>query len=220
MKPLRDHHDLSLPEGVRLGGSAAHADEHRLVLGLQGRTEQGRGEFFVRAHDAVYALACRLTPDHDLRRDWTHDSLLRLAEEVADGRFAYRGPGSFWGWFRVRVPYLLLDQMRARRRLEARELAAEAMPEGPPDPAAADDPVQDLQRDEILLAVTACLESLANVDQRRALELLLFREATYEEIAAALGRPLNTVRTDIRRGRLALRQCLIRRLELDHDQDQ
>jgi RNA polymerase sigma-70 factor, ECF subfamily len=201
-----------------LAGSAIQADESRLVQGLQARSEQARGEFFTRAHDAVYALACRLTPDHDLRRDWTHDSLLRLAEEVADGRFAYRGPGSLWGWFRVRAPYLLLDQLRARRRLQARELAAEELPEGPPDLVTTDDPGQDLERVEILLAVHACLESLANPDQRRALELLLFQDATYEEIADELQRPLNTVRTDIRRGRLALRQCLIRRLDLDHDE--
>ncbi len=198
-----------------MGGPASHAEEKRLVQGLQARCERTRAEFFTRAHDAVYAQACRLTADLDLRRDWTHESLLRLVDDIADGRFEYRGPGSLWGWFRVRVPFLLLDQLRARRRLEARELAADALPQDPPDPSLAADPSSHLQNVEILLAITACLADLGNLDQRRALELLLLQDATYEQIAEALGRPLNTVRTDIRRGRLALRLCLTRRLELE-----
>jgi RNA polymerase sigma-70 factor, ECF subfamily len=198
-----------------LGGPATHADEKRMVQGLQARCERTRAEFFARAHDAVYAQACRLTTDPDLRRDWTHESLLRLSEEVADGRFDYRAPGSLWGWFRVRVPFLLLDQLRARRRLESRELAADVLPVNPPDLSLAADPARNFERVEILLAITACLEDLANPDQRRALEMLLFQDATYEQIAETLERPLNTVRTDIRRGRLALRLCLARRLELE-----
>ena len=201
--------------GGAVWNGAAGNDEQGMVRGLQEGAEWARREFFLRAHDAVYAHACRLTGDVDLRRDWTHDGLLRLAEEVAGGRFVYRGAGSFWGWFRVRAPYLLLDSLRARRRLETRELPEE--PEGAdhPDPRAPDDPAHDLERLEILHAIDACLRALPNPDQRQVLALLLYQELSYEEIAEALGRPLNTVRTDIRRGRLALRECLIRRLELE-----
>lgn len=195
--------------------AAPHPDERELAAGLRERSAWARREFFTRAHDAVYARACRLTRDVDLRRDWTHDALLRLVAEVADGRFVYRGPGSFWGWFRVRAPFLLLDSLRRRRLQEMREAPAEALGEDLPDPQADDDPSRDLERLEILRAVEACLEALANPDQRRALELLLYRGATYERIAAELDRPLNTVRTDIRRGRLALRECLVWRLELE-----
>jgi DNA-directed RNA polymerase specialized sigma24 family protein len=63
--------------------------------------------------------------------------------------------------------------------------------------------------------VNGCLDGLQNEDQRRVLALLLFEEMSYEEIAASVGRPLNTVRTDIRRGRLALRNCLVLRLGLE-----
>lgn len=134
-------------------------------------------------------------------------------EDVAGGRFTWRRPGCFWAWFRARTPYLLLDSLRARRRLESREIGDG---DGMLDPAAGgDDPALDLENLEIVSAVVACLESLANEDQRQALALLLYEESSYEEIAATLGRPLNTVRTDIRRGRLALRECLTRRLELD-----
>lgn len=193
-------------------GARAAADEQDLVTGLRTGAPWARRVFCEQAHDATYAWACRLTRDPELRRDWTHDALLHLMDDVAAGRFTWRRPGCFWAWFRARAPYLLLDSLRARRRLEAREIRDG---DGTIEPAAADDPALDLENLEIVSAVVACLESLANEDQRQALTLLLYEESSYEEIAAALGRPLNTVRTDIRRGRLALRECLARTLELD-----
>lgn len=189
-------------------------DERALAAGLQAGDPRARREFFLAAHDAVYAYACRLTRDVDLRRDWTHDGLLRLAEEVAAGRFVYRRPGSFWAWFRARAPFVVLDSLRARRRQETRELPSDAEDGDPPDAPAPDDPALDLERLEILHAVNACLDGLPNQDQRRVLALLLFEELSYEEIAEAVDRPLNTVRTDIRRGRLSLRTCLSLRLGL------
>jgi RNA polymerase sigma-70 factor, ECF subfamily len=200
---------------VDVPGDVARHDEQALVAGLQAAAPWARSEFFAAAHDAVYAYACRLTRDVDLRRDWTHDCLLRLAGEVAEGRFAYRRPGSFWAWFRTRAPFVVLDSLRARRRQESRELAAEPEDGDFPDPPATDDPGLDLERLEILHAVNGCLDGLQNEDQRRVLALLLFEEMSYEEIAASVGRPLNTVRTDIRRGRLALRNCLVLRLGLE-----
>ena len=196
-------------------GDGERHDEQALAAGLLSAAPWARREFFVAAHDAVYAYACRLTRDADLRRDWTHDCLLRLAAEVAEGRFVYRRPGSFWAWFRIRAPFLVLDSLRARRRLESREIMAQTDAEDAPDAPSTDDPRLDFERLEILHAVNACLEGLTNPDQRRILAMLLFEEMPYEEIAASVGRPLNTVRTDIRRGRLALRSCLARRLELE-----
>jgi len=144
---------------------------------------------------------------------------LRLIEEISDGRYTYRGPGTLWAWFRVKASFLLLDSLRARRRIEARELPLEGFGGDPPNPAAANDPSSDRERLEILVAIDACLASLPNDNQRRALALLLYRGASYQEIAGDLDRPLNTVRTDIRRGRRALRECLIQRLDLGRDLD-
>jgi len=186
-------------------------DEQALVAGLRAGAPWARRAFCEQAHDATYAWACRLTRDADLRRDWTHDALLRLMDDVARDRFVWQRPGSFWAWFRARTPYLLLDSLRARRRLEARERGGDD--DDLPAAAAPDDPSRDVENLEVVGAVTTCLDALANPDQRQALALLLYQECSYEEIASALGRPLNTVRTDIRRGRLALRECLARRLE-------
>lgn len=197
-------------------GRQTAVDERTLVTGLQAGAQWARRTFFEQAHDAVFANACRLIRDPDLRRDWTHDTLIRLADDVAAGRFVYRRPGSFWAWFRVRAPFVLLTCLRNRRRLDARELSRDdATVAAGAEPPAADDPAQDAENLEVIHAIMGCLDALANDDQRRAMSLLLLEELSYEEIAESLERPLNTVRTDIRRGRLALRECLIVKLELE-----
>jgi len=70
-------------------GGPATDDEQALVAGLRAGAPWARRAFCERAHDATYAWACRLTRDADLRRDWTHDALLRLMADVADGRFTW-----------------------------------------------------------------------------------------------------------------------------------
>ncbi|HEY3216703.1 MAG TPA: sigma factor-like helix-turn-helix DNA-binding protein, partial [Candidatus Eisenbacteria bacterium] len=55
--------------------------------------------------------------------------------------------------------------------------------------------------------------AIDNPDHRRALSLRLFDDLQYQEVAAAMETPLNSVRAWIRRGRLALRRCLAARFE-------
>ena len=194
------------------------ADERALADALV-RGDPARGaEFLERCHHAVYAQACRLVTDPDLRRDWTHDCLLRLLDDLARGKFTYRRPGSLWAWFRCRAWFLLLDSRRTHRRRAGFQLVdGESVLESALDPR---EPGRDLTRWEIADAVEHCLDRIDNVDQRQALRLLLFRELSYQDIADTTTAPLNTVRAWIRRGRLALRRCVAARLELEVGDDE
>lgn len=186
-------------------------DERRLVDGLVAGDVAVTREFLERTHDAVYAYACRLSADEDRRRDWVHDCLLRLVDDVRNERFLYRHPGSLWGWFRKRAYYLLLESYRRHRTHRDREVASEDLDSSPTEARVGDD---ELRRIEIAGAIEHCLEALENGDQRRALHHLLHDDLPYAEIAERMARPLNTVRAWIRRGRLSLRKCLVERLEL------
>ena len=194
---------------------AGDPEELRLVQGIQRGDPSLVAEFLERTHHAVYAYAARLTADPDLRRDWTHDCLLRLVDDIQQQRFVYRRAGSLWAWFRKRTYFLLLDSYRRWRRDTGREQHHEkelTLP-GEHDPAAT------LERIEIVEAVESCLEKLPSPDHRRALRLLLFEDLRYQDIADALGCPINTVRAWIRRGRLALRKCLTESLGLDRGEE-
>jgi len=183
--------------------------EPRLAHGLAGGDREAREAFVRLAHDAVYAFTCRRTPDHELRRDWTHDVILRLLDDLAGGVFVYRRPGSFWAWFRKRAWFLVLEAGRRQRVHDGREVATPS--EDLPERAAPDDTSRLVEDHEAALAVERCLEALASVDHARALRLRMADDTPYEEIATALDAPLNTVRAWIRRGRVALRRCLVAR---------
>jgi RNA polymerase sigma-70 factor (ECF subfamily) len=209
---------MGTPEATAgLAGRGDPGDERWLVDGLIAGDRHAIASFLERTHHAVYAFAFRLGGDPETRRDWTHEALLGLLEDLRRGRFVYRGPGSFWAWFRKRAYYRVLDERRRGRRRWEREGGGKVDEEGDVDLdayAGAEDPACEFERVEIRAAIESCLEKLPSADQRRALWLLYAEDRPYQEIAAAMGSSLNTVRSWIRRGRLLLRKCLIIALDI------
>ena len=195
-------------------------DERRLAEGLIAQDRAAVSEFLGRTHHPVYCMACRFTTDPELRQDWTHTVLLEVLEDLARGRFEYRGAGSFWAWFKRRAYFRLLDAYRRHRRDTSRESVSDAAGEARDLDAFAggDDPAEEAERAELREALENCLSRLPNADQRRALALLLLDDFSYEDIAAAMSSPLNTVRAWIHRARLAVRRCLAERLGRTEDQ--
>jgi RNA polymerase sigma-70 factor (ECF subfamily) len=194
-----------------MAGTRSEWTEERLVRGLAGSDPAAVREFLERTHHPVWCMAARVASDPETRRDWSHEVLLGVLRDLELGRFEYRGPGSFWGWFRKRAYFRLLDEYRRSRKVTEREMPGGAPTDlsGPGELTGSEDPARELERTEIRAAVEACLEKLPNPNQRRALEGLLWDDLSYEDIAARLSAPLNTVRAWIRRGRLALRKCLV-----------
>lgn len=188
--------------------------EAELVKGLASDDASAVHEFLARTHHPVYCMACRLTGDPSVRRDWAHDVLLGILDDLRLGRFAYRGPGSFWAWFKKRAYFRLLDEYRRARRTGAREtmmgLDLPDLPEARTETSAE----LELERVEVQAALEKCLGRIPNENQRRALALVVLQSASYEDIASAMDAPLNTVRAWIRRGRLAVRRCLLDSLDL------
>lgn len=203
------------PFGSQTVAESAAADERHLVDGLLAGAPECVTEFLERTHHPVFCMACRLTSDSELRRDWAHAVVLGTLEDLRRGRFVYRRPGSLWAWFRKRAYYRLLDEYRRHRVWLAR---SGGLDPGDPsgdfaDLAGTDDPVAEMERLEMRNAIETCLDAIDNPDHRRALSLRLFDDLPYQQVAEAMGAPLNSVRAWIRRGRLALRRCLATRLE-------
>jgi RNA polymerase sigma-70 factor (ECF subfamily) len=109
------------------------------------------------------------------------------------------------------LPWLLgiaTNVLRMHRRSETRRWAALARAGADPAVAAPTDQVVDRVDAEVAFRLVAgVLEELADGD-RDALLLFAWAELTYEEIAAALGVPLGTVRSRLHRARLRLRTVL------------
>lgn len=132
------------------------------------------------------------------------------AEEAAAQVFvqAWRGRGTFdpargslAGWLLGIARHEVADRRRAAAREQALRDALEAA--GPEPPASADELV-----DRLLVADE--LQRL-RPEQRRAVALAFYDGLSHTQVATAMGLPLGTAKTHIRRGLAVLR----RRLEVD-----
>jgi RNA polymerase sigma-70 factor (ECF subfamily) len=188
-------------------------EERELVEGLKAGSAQALDDYALRTHHPLFLMAGRLTRDPDRRRDWAHDVLLGILDDVRTGRFEYRGPGSFWGWFRKRAYFRLLDLERNRRRREQRERVADDATGDPLESfCGGEDPAAEMERTEFLSAFESCLGRLPNPLHREALARRVLEDQSYDDIANAMTAALNTVRAWIRRARLVVRDCIAERL--------
>ncbi len=110
-----------------------------------------------------------------------------------------------WDASRPLLPWLvgiLIRLHRAERRKGARVIEADRLVE-----RAEAGPLEQIEQEELAEAIAVALESLPEA-YRSALVLRLVHGFTPPQIARALGRPLETVRSQLRRGRELLRDAL------------
>ena len=157
-------------------------------------------EEVVRDHSArVYRLAYRLTGNSHDAEDLTQEVFVRVFRSL----HTYT-PGTFEGWLHRITTNLFLDLARRRQRIRFEGLGEESegrLDGGEPTPAQVFDD-RHLDYD-----VQAALKALAP-EYRAAVILCDIEGLSYEEIAAALGIKLGTVRSRIHRGRAQLRASL------------
>jgi RNA polymerase sigma-70 factor (ECF subfamily) len=130
------------------------------------------------------------------------------AEDVAQESFvmayraigSYRGDGPLGGWL-MRIATRQAFRRLGQRR-ETTELAVEVASAGP-----ASDPVAMTLAGERQRAVRLAVAALGE-PYREVVALRFFGDLTLDEIAGATGRPLNTVKTHLRRGLERLRQIM------------
>lgn len=156
-------------------------------------------EIAERYGDTVFTMAYRLTGDRDEARDLAQDVFVRVYRNLD----RYR-PGTFEGWLYRITKNLFLDHVRRRARVRMEPLSDEEWcqpPENGPGPA------EHLEAGMLRGDLEVALEDLAP-SYRTAVVLCDVQGLSYEEIAAATGWPIGTVRSRIHRGRRLLRSSL------------
>jgi RNA polymerase sigma-70 factor (ECF subfamily) len=161
--------------------------------------------------DLVFSLARRLARDEEEARELFQESFVRILRGLPD----FEGRSSLRTW----ICQVVINCDRNRRRFFGRlrrNLPSIPLPregegdEGPPaldvaDPAAGPDRL--VLGGELRARIETSLRELPR-EQRTAVLLRDVEGLSYEEIAAALGRPLGTVKSKIARARAALRLSL------------
>lgn len=154
---------------------------------------------------ALFNLAFRLTRDREEAADITQEAFRRAFEALPNSRTDL--PFKPWlfqiavnlcrDWAKRQRPLSLADLSREPDEGEEREDAAERVPDTQPLPIAL------VEAEETRQALHRAIETLPPA-YRAAIVLRYMEDMSYQDIAVALGLPLNTVRTHLARAKKAL----------------
>ncbi len=150
----------------------------------------------------VYSLVLRILREPASAEEIVQDVFLLLWRNAERYR-ASRGPLQPWLFALARnraLDYLRLKREKQRRREDSYDLDL-PVSVAAPNPEALLDGACRAER------IRVCLGELSE-PQRRAIELAFFGGMTHGEIAAALAKPLGTVKSWIRNGLICLREAL------------
>lgn len=156
------------------------------------------GELVRRYERSLHGFVCRLTGEPGAAADLFQETFLRVFQHAA----SFRGGSRFKTWLYAIAANVC--RSHARKAMRRRTVSDEDAPE-PPDPAPG--PNGAAQSEEIGERVARAVRELP-VAQREVVVLKLYDELSYSEIADALGRPLGTVKTQMRAALKALRPRL------------
>lgn len=171
--------------------------------------DEGEFEEFVRRYqDMVFGTAVRLLGDAREAEDVSQTVFMRAFERYD----AISGSPAVAGWLRTvtrnlclnhltrfRSRWHLFSQISSRARRERRHFEDTL--------AAPESPAEDLERRQEYVRLERGIRSLPE-HQRVPLVLFHFEERSYREIASLLHVTLSKVKTDIHRGRLALKSLM------------
>ncbi|WP_285726000.1 RNA polymerase sigma factor SigE [Psychromicrobium xiongbiense] len=157
----------------------------------------------VRNHSSkVLRLAYRLTGNQHDAEDLTQEVFVRVFRALATFT-----PGTLDGWLHRITTNLFLDQARRKSRIRFDALAEDAESRVPGrDPG----PELSFEFNNLDVDIQSALKALPP-DFRAAVVLCDLEGLAYDEVAAALGIKLGTVRSRIHRGRAMLRESLAHR---------
>jgi len=182
-------------------------DDDSLVDLFQGGAVDAFDALFARYHRMVFNYARLMTGDQQTAEDILQETFVTVAKSADH----YEPTGRFRSWLmticRNRC-LAVLERFRTRQRLMA-ESGFELV-RAPTTPVSAED---GFAHKEDLSRLRDHLKELPEAS-REALVLYAFDSLTYAEIAHVVGRPINTVKTLIRRARIALAD----RLAEDHEE--
>jgi len=161
--------------------------------------------------DAVYHTAYRIVGAADAADDASQDAFISAYKHIRE----YRG-GSFKGWLLRIATNACYDQLRAQKRRPADSIDDLLSRDDDREPAdfvnGREGPEQHAERAELNRLLQSGIGALPD-DQRIVLVLADVQGLSYEEIAAATGANLGTVKSRLNRARLRLRDWLMERQE-------
>jgi len=149
------------------------------------------GELIRRHQEFVYGAALRIVRNPVMAQDLAQEAFVR-AHRALPG---FRGQAQVRSWLYRIATNLAINAVQRRKEFPSAVL---------PDSPARNDPASDAVNEALRADLEAAIAELPD-KLKRPFVLREFDGLSYQDIADALGLPLNTVRTRILRARRALR---------------
>ena len=143
----------------------------------------------------LYSVALRIVRRPDVAEEVIQDAYVTIWSKAMTQS---RGSASVFGWMATIVRHRAIDILRA-----SREEPRDRMDEYLADMGARNDGFDRAMSS----AIKRCLDALDELP-RRAIVLAYYQGCTHQELSQLLSTPLGTIKSQIRRGLLRLRQCL------------
>ena len=173
-------------------------DDRALVEATLAGDRQAFGAFVERETRTVYRACLRILGRPHDAEDVTQESFVAAYRAIG----SYRGDGPLRGWL------LRIATRQAFRRLASRRPTADV--DSLPEPFLADsrtDPTRLAVASEVRSELRGAVGALPE-PYREVVALRFFAELSLAEVAEATGRPINTVKTHLRRGLERLRPLI------------
>lgn len=182
----------------------AAAPDRRALVDLLVRTGQGDRQAFSRlyerTHAKLFGIVRRICPNRETAEEVLQESYVAVWRSAA----AYDpGRASPIAWMATIARNKAIDQRRLRaEQLSARSVALdERLETGMPDP------FEQAERSEELRRLADCLRELP--EERRQMVLLAYYQGwSRRELGERFNKPVNTVKTDLRRALAMLQDCI------------
>lgn len=153
----------------------------------------------------VYGFVCRLSGNTNEAEDITQDVFLKVWKNLD----RYDPKQDFKAWLFTIARRTTIDWLRKRQpvlfsslgQIDHEDNFADYLIDSEPLP------MELFERAELTKILTDALDQLS-LDQRTVILLHLEQDLTFDAIASIVDRPLNTVKSQYRRGLIALRQIL------------
>ncbi len=157
--------------------------------------------------DLVYNQAFRMIGEQETADDATQNTFISAYNHIK----SFRG-GSFKAWLLRIVTNACYDELRRRKRrptipLEPVDEDGEEVESAKWMVDPVDQPEEQVQQAELQRAIQHCLDNLPN-DFRATVIMVDVQGLDYFEAAAAIGKPIGTIKSRLARARLRLRDCL------------
>jgi RNA polymerase sigma factor (sigma-70 family) len=181
---------------------ARGADENELVVRHRSGDADAFAELVARYRGPVYSYLVRCGVDEAARDDLFQDVFTHIHRAAA----TYQPERPVKPWVFTIVANIVRSYYRKARVREVVHLV--------PDLAQADDAVPDGYQLAAARETAAWIEQALTAlpfSQREVVVLCCIEQLPQDEVAATLGMPVSTVKTHLRRARMALAQALARR---------